>query len=173
MRFLTITAALAAALSTSGCVEMLTRSNAAAGLPPEQAPNGSAATWQMPWQISPIASRAEAEGEQTILSYVPETGFVRGTQTALAGLGRPLEPVPGPNRTVEPCRDVVSGEAVKVGAKEIEAVSAGPDQREAGGKHVGLVRVRITYARPSGLEVREATMTCIVDRKGKIVDARA
>ena len=125
----------------------------------------------MPWQIAPLGSAAQAAGEPTILSYVPQTGFVRGTSTALASLGRPLEPAPGQNRTVETCRDVVVGEASKVGAREIEAASGGAERRDGEGHYFAPVRFRITYARPGGLEVRESTMTCVVDTRNQIVDA--
>ena len=125
----------------------------------------------MPWQIAPLRSTAQAAGEPTILSYVPQTGFVRGTSTALASLGRPLESASGQNRTVETCRTVVVGEASKVGAKEIEAASGGPEQRDRQGHYFAPVRFRITYARPGGLEVRESTLTCIVDNRNQIVDA--
>lgn len=134
-------------------------------------PNASASTWQMPWQIAPLGPTAQAAGEPTILSYVPQTGFVRGTSLALASLGRPLDPAPGQNRTVETCRSVVVGEASKVGAKEIEAASGGAEQRDRQGHYFAPVHFRITYARPGGLEVRESTMTCIVDTGNQIVDA--
>lgn len=136
-----------------------------------QAPSSSAATWQMPWEIMPLGAAPEGAGEAIILSWVPQTGMVRGTSAALAGLGRPLEPMPGPNRTVDTCRDVVSGEATKSGAREVEAVSAGQERRDRKGDYFAPVRMRITYNRPSGWEVREATLTCIVDKRGKIVDA--
>jgi hypothetical protein len=66
---------------------------------------------------------------------------------------------------------VAWGEAQKLGAREIEAVSAGPDRSNGKGGFVGPVRLRITYARPNGYEVRLADMTCVVDSRGRIVDA--
>jgi hypothetical protein len=65
---------------------------------------------------------------------------------------------------------VTEAEAMKLGAKEVEAASTGPDRSNAKGQLVGSVRMRITYARPNGYEVRLADMTCVVDRNGKIVD---
>ncbi|MCJ2049646.1 hypothetical protein, partial [Methylobacterium sp. J-070] len=35
------------------------------------APDTSAATWHMPWQIAPIGPASAAAGEQTIMSMVP------------------------------------------------------------------------------------------------------
>lgn len=166
--------AIGAALSTAGCLEQTAttplNANAIAVATAPEPPNSSAASWQMPWQISP-ASRAQ--GEEVVSAYVPNTGYVRGTPQAVAAIGAPLEAAPGPNRTVEACRDVVESEASKIGAREVEAVSAGPHRRNRRGQYEGPVRMRITYATANGFEVREATMTCIVDGRGKIVDAKA
>ncbi|MCJ2048789.1 hypothetical protein, partial [Methylobacterium sp. J-070] len=89
------------------------------------APDTSAATWQMPWQIAPIGPASAAAGEQTILSMVPGTGLVKGTSVALQRIGQALPEVPGRNRTVDTCRAVVMSEAGKAGMKQVEAVSAG------------------------------------------------
>lgn len=174
-------AAAFAALSTAGCVDTLTArrdglTTAAVPSPsaaPAPASNTSAASWQMQWQISPASAASQGKGEETVLVYVPRTGYVKGTRQAVASIGKPLEAAPGRNRTVEACQNVVRGEATKIGAREVEAVSAGPDRRDASGRYSAPVRMRITYAQPGGFEVREALMTCIVDRQGKIVDAFA
>ena len=173
MRWSLAGAALAS-LVVAGCVHTGpgagTRSTALIPAPSPEPPNSSAATWRMPWQISPIAA---GRGERITTSYVPETGLVRGTPEALASIGRPLQAAAGRNRTVDACRTVVEGEATKVGARNVEAVSAGPDRLDPKGRYVAPVRMRITYARSEGLEVREAMLTCVVDRRGKIVDAYA
>lgn len=135
------------------------------------APDSSAAGWQMPWQLVPLGTASQQAGETVVLSWVPRTGFVRGTPAALEGLGRALEAAPGPNRTVETCRQTVWGEASKSGATEVEAVSAGTERVDRKGDYFAPVHMRVTYQRPSGWEVRESTLTCIVDRRGKIVDA--
>jgi hypothetical protein len=70
---------------------------------------------------------------------------------------------------VAACREAVQAEAGKLGARSVEAVSAGPEQRNLHGQTVGPVPVRITYERVGGYEVREATMRCVVDRSGKVV----
>ena len=82
---------------------------------------------------------------------------------------RAVKPAPGPNRTVAPCREAAWAEAAKLGARNIEAVSAGPAQLNKKGQFVGRVRMRIMYQKLLGYEVREATMTCVVDRAGKVV----
>lgn len=170
----TTTVIALATLSIAGCSADM------ASLKPEpvttaaartEPPNSSAASWQMPWQLSPSNPFSTAKGDETILVWVPETGYVQGTPTVLASLGKPLQEAPGPNRTVAPCRDVVLGEADKVGAREVEAVSAGPQKHDRKGHIFAPVHMRITYAKLGSYEVRDATLTCIIDRKGKIVDA--
>ena len=43
----------------------------------------------------------------------------------------------------------------------------------AANRYDGLVRFRITYGERNGVfDVREATLNCTVDSKGKIVDAK-
>jgi len=106
---------------------------------------------------------------EEVVTYVPGVGIVRGTRPALAGLAAPLRPARGLNRAVAACREAVRAEAGKLGARSVEAVSAGPEQRNPQGQTVGPVRVRITYERLGGYEVREATMRCVVDRSGKVV----
>ena len=134
-------------------------------------PDSSTATWQMPWQISPIGTASAADGEETILSMVPGTGLVKGTSVALQTIGQPLPEVPGRNRTVDTCRSTVMSEASKAGAKDVEAASAGPDKADKKGDYFAPVLFRITYDRPMVYEVRQALMICVVNRKGGIVDA--
>ena len=105
------------------------------------------------------------------MSWVPNTGFVKGTSAVLATIGQPLAEVPGPNRTVEICRTTMWSEASKAGANEIEAISAGPDKRDSKGDYFAPVVMRLTYERPMAYEVREATLICVVDPNGGIVGA--
>jgi|SRR5215207_1510580 hypothetical protein len=105
-----------------------------------------------------------AKSDEPVVEFRPQLGFVRGPRSVLATLGSPLTPAPGPNRTVAPCR-----EAAKLGARNIEAVSAGPARLNKKRQFVGRVRIRIMYQKLLGYEVRESTMTCVVDRAGKIV----
>jgi len=106
-----------------------------------------------------------------VLSYLPQVGFVRATRPVLAALGTPLQSAPGPNRAVKACRETVWAEAAKLGAREIEAVSARPEHLNGKGQFVGRVRIRVTYERWSGKEVREITLTCVVGRDGAFIDA--
>ena len=134
------------------------------------APDSSAATWHMPWQISPIGLDSAAAGEQPVLSLVPGTGFVKGTPAALQSIGQPLPEVAGRNRTVDTCRATVQSEATKTGMKQVEAVSAGADKMDKKGDYFAPVLFRLTYDRPMMYEVRQATMICVVDKTGGIVD---
>lgn len=134
-------------------------------------PNSSAATWQMPWQISPISPVSETSGEKTVLSYVWGTGFVKGTPEALASIGRPLPGSSDPSRTLDTCRTTVWSEASKVGAKDIEAVPMAADKKDRKGHFFAPVLMRVTYVRPLALEVRQSMLICVVDRSGGIVDA--
>ena len=115
------------------------------------------------------ASAPEATGDKPVVEFRPQLGFVHGTRSVLATLGSPLKPARGPNRTVAPCREAAWAEAAKLGARNIEAVSAGPAQLNKKGQFVGRVRMRIIYQKLLGYEVRESTMTCVVDRAGKVV----
>ncbi len=149
-------AALVAALSTAGFLEMLaTREGLATA-------TGSG---------GPSKSADAGPPEETVRVWVAGAGYVRGRRDAVAAWGRPLKASPGPNRAVEPCRAMVQVEAKRLGARALEAVSAGPHRRNLKGEWVAPVRIRVTYARPDGLEVKEATMTCIVDGENRIVNA--
>ena len=170
MNRIAVAGAAAGALLTGGCVDTVGSLQTRPPVATAEAPNGPAAGSQAPSQLSPFATYSTG-GEEIVTAYVPPLGQVRGTRAALATLGSPLPAAPGRNRTVEACRAMTEAEAMKLGAKDVEAASAGPDRPNAKGQFVGPVRMRITYARPNGYEVRLADMTCVVDRNGKIVDA--
>lgn len=108
---------------------------------------------------------------ETVRVWTPVAGFVRGTREAIATWGTPLKAAAGMNHTVEACRVTMWGEAEKLGARSIEAVSAGPHRRNRNRERVAPVRMRIIYPRPDGAEVKVATMTCVMNREGRIVNA--
>ena len=161
LKHIAILSGLSLPLFTAGCFD--TASNQVAG--------ASVATWQMPSQLVP--RRSAVPGERIFSANVPGIGMVRGTRQALASIGHALPPGPGPNRTVETCRRTVAGAAARYGGRQVEAASAGPDHLDARGDYVGPVLIRINYRRPWGYDVREAVLTCVVDRNDKIVDAYA
>ena len=133
-------------------------------------PNTSAATWQMPWQIMPVAYGSAAHREPIAEAIVPGTGRVRGTPAALKTIGQPLVGSEGENRAVASCRNKVAQEASKFGAKDVEAVSAGRETFQ-NGFFVAPVRVRITYGIRGKFEVRESTLSCIASPSGNVLDA--
>jgi hypothetical protein len=148
--------ALVAALSAAGLVETFVtrerRATAASSAGPSKSAN-----------VKPP--------EDIVRIWVPEAGYIRGTREAVAAWGTPLKADPRPNRTVEACRVMAWGEAEKLGARSVEAVSAGPHHRNPKGEWVAPVRMRVIYPRFDGIEVKVATMTCIMDRENKIVNA--
>ena len=90
-----------AALAASSAAVAQTKESAAT--PPE----GGGSVWSMPWQLTPASPASAAQGEKTILAWVSDLGFVRGTPTVLGTLKSPMVPRPGRNAAVEPCREVV------------------------------------------------------------------
>ncbi|MDP4027119.1 hypothetical protein Q8W71_31540 [Methylobacterium sp. NEAU 140] len=131
--------------------------------------------WTMPWQLSPASDASRAQGEVTVLGYVPGYGTVRGTPTALRYLFSALPDQPGRNSLVEACQASVGRAAAKFGRVRVEASSAGPERRTPDGT-VAPVSFRLTYSRFNGredYEVRQTTLTCAADRGGRIVNASA
>lgn len=166
----------AVAVSSAGCLPLSRGGvDATATLAPtagNAGPNSSAGSWQMPFQLLPIASGPGGERD-AVVAYVPQTGFVKGRPETVAAIGQPLQGAPGVNRALPACREVVTKEAAKNGAKDVETVSAGPTRRIASNRYEGPVRFRITYGERNGVyDVRDATLNCIVDGQGKIVDAK-
>ena len=137
----------------------------------KRAPNTSAATWQMPWQIRPIVYAARGRRERILEALVPKTGRVRGTRTAIATIGMSLRPAPGPNRTVKACRAAVAREALRFGAREVEAVSAGREHVTTARRFVAPVKFRVTYKTRRAYEVRISILTCVVNRRSKLLNA--
>jgi hypothetical protein len=169
-------ALLLVAAGASGCIPLRNGGIDMTGsLPPTSGhagPNTSAGSWQMPFQLLPIASVPGGERD-SVIAYVPQTGFVKGKAETVSAIGQPLQGRPGANLALPACREVVTKEAAKNGAKDVETVSEGPSRRVAANRYDGPVRFRITYGERNGVyDVREATLNCTVDSKGKIVDAK-
>jgi hypothetical protein len=129
------------------------------------------ASWRTPPLLDIQLEAARVRGQSSVLVYVPQIGYVTGEPAVIATIGKPLPAVPGRNRTVEPCREAVFNEASKLGALNVEAVSAGREQRDRQGRIFAPVDMRITYKVNGGFELRSATLACILDRKGRIADA--
>jgi hypothetical protein len=101
--------------------------------------------------------------------YREGMGFIRGTRAAVAAYQQPLPDLA--NRDVAAataCRDALVPAATALGASDVLAGGAGPSRRNRGGTSVPL-EMRILYKGPVGYEVRQATVTCDLDRTGQVV----
>jgi hypothetical protein len=166
--FVVVAAALSGCVSSTGSTGKFS-SQVAANKPVEVIPLQTA--WTMPWQLDPESAVSQAQGEQIYTAYIPEIGEVRGTRTAISFVKSPLNVSEGRNRTLGPCRDLLSKEAQKYGAAKVEATSLGPDRRSRDKTFEGPVGVRIFYPTSRGYQVRQAALTCKVDVRGKVLDA--
>lgn len=126
-------------------------------------------TWSMPWQLDPESETSRAQKEVIYVADVPELGRVRGTKAAITYVRAPLRSVSGRNRTVAPCRELITKEAWKYGAAKVEAASLGAERLSDGDTFEGPVGVRILYPGASGFQVRQAALLCKVDRKGTVL----
>lgn len=165
-------AVLAIAALSTGCAALKQATappprSTAAG--PEVASNPTAA------QRVPSQSIATAgAGEEVVLGYHPQLGFVRGARHSVETLSSPLQSRPGvPDGVVEACRQAIQEAATPLGVSQVEAVSAGPAKRIRGGGIEAPLEVRILYARLTLYEVRQAVVTCRTDARGFVVETTA
>lgn len=133
--------------------------------------NNPPANWSAPARLSPFPTTPAQDGE-VVWAWVPGAGMVQATRQTMMGIGRPLQAGPGPNRTVEPCRKAAWAEGAKLGARGVEAVSAGRQRVNRSGHAAAPVLMRMTYAGLMSYEVRDAVMTCTIDRTGRVIDSR-
>jgi len=178
MRRSVVLIAAGLALTGAGCSgPTASRDPASTASLPEAPSAPSVASWGSPPQLARILDAASVRGDKSPIIWVPGIGYVTGAPDVLATIGKPLgtDKVIGVarvrNRTVEPCRATVLSEASKLGAIDVEAVPSGPEQQDPKGRIFAPVDMRITYKVPGGYELRRATLTCVVDRTGKILDA--
>ena len=134
-------------------------------VPDDERPCGALCRWMLGRSSDPGAAGAEAQA----VAVAPGTGTFYGTPQALAGLARAVPEGPGPNDALNPCRDYVEEEARRMGALQVEAASGGPHTRDRTGRLSAPIRLRIIYGRQGGYEVREAALTCSLDRRGRVV----
>lgn len=70
---------------------------------------------------------------------------------------------------VEACRAAAWGEATKLGAVAIAAVLAGEATTDRAGRTTAPVRIRIAYPGFVTWDMKEAIVTCTIDKAGRIV----
>ena len=126
----------------------------------------------IPWQLTPASTASVAQGETTIVVDKPGIGRIRGTQSALAKLDERIVPFSATTAVVSACKDAFDPQAKKEGAYSVEAAAAGPERKNAKGR-TQQVFFRIFYADPKdqGIEVRQASVACMVGRKGELLQA--
>jgi hypothetical protein len=100
----------------------------------------------MPWQIAPDTEwTARAHKDVPQFSFVKGWGLVLAPPRVLASLAHELRPIPGPNRTVEPCKRQIELGAAQYAHAMVEAASLGPERRTDQGIYEGLVEMRVVY----------------------------
>ena len=130
------------------------------------------ASVKIPWQLTPASTASEAQGEVTRVYDLPGHGPVRATAVAAALIDTPMTPFrDGGDRVVRACREVVERQARGIGAYDVDAGVAGPTRRTRSGRHATQVFFRIFYRRGDLTEVRQASLRCVVDRRGRLVGA--
>jgi hypothetical protein len=101
--------------------------------------------------------------------YREGVGWIRGTQAALNALQQPLT---GARRAraeiVAACRDAIVPAAVAQGASEVYAAGTARARSGRTGT-VAPIEVRILYKGITSQEVRQASVTCELDRAGQVV----
>jgi hypothetical protein len=101
--------------------------------------------------------------------YREGVGWIRGTQAALNALQQPLT---GARRAraevVAACRDAMVPAAVAQGATEVYAAGTARARSGRNGT-VAPLEVRILYKGLASQEVRQASITCGLDRAGQVV----
>jgi hypothetical protein len=126
---------------------------------------------EIPWQLTPASTASEAQGERTSVRYIRKFGRVRGTKVALANISKPMVPYSSRHGVVQPCRDVIEPQAIRIGAYSVEAAAAGPERRLQNDVRRQQVFFRIFYRHKGGIEVRQAALICTLNGSGKIVTA--
>jgi hypothetical protein len=109
-------------------------------------------------------------GEATVERMIPRLGLVRGRESALRQLPRPL-PRTGavPRDAVNACRETIAAQARRHGAVRVEAASAGSPRRVRNGVTGAPIEARIVYARSNQLQVRQARVTCQLNVRNQVI----
>jgi hypothetical protein len=137
------------------------------GVQPAAAMSGPHATaLALPASLAPTVPTL---GSSEPSMYREGVGWIRGTQAALNALQQPLT---GARRArteiVAACRDAIVPAAVAQGASEVYAAGTARARSGRNGT-VAPIEVRILYKGVASQEVRQASVTCELDRAGQVV----
>jgi predicted component of type VI protein secretion system len=81
--------------------------------------------------------------------------------------------IPGtPVEIVAACRDAIIAAARPHGVLHVDAASAGRMQPQRNGQTAAPLEIRIVYARDGGTELRESSVSCILNGRGEVVSLR-
>ncbi len=128
----------------------------------------------MPWQLGPSSPKTLAAHNEPIqIVTVQGWGPVKARADILRTFPQPLASAPGPNRTVEACRDQATRAGQKYGKAQVVAASLAPERRLPNGNYMGRVRLRVIYATDQFHEVREGELECTTNSQGEFVSAKA
>ncbi|MDK1490861.1 helicase [Sinorhizobium sp. 7-81] len=94
----------------------------------------------------------------------------RGEWGYLLRVPAPAAAIPATRGTVARiCLHAIASAASPLGAVRVRAASAGPLHRDRGGGLTAPLTVRIDYAGPNNVEVRQARISCRLDSSGRVI----
>ncbi|HKH96846.1 MAG TPA: hypothetical protein VKA39_10020 [Beijerinckiaceae bacterium] len=145
--------------ATTGSLSAQPAKSAAALMP-------SAASMALPASLAPAMPTL---GSNELSVYREGLGWMRGTQAALNAMQQPLTGARGARpEIVAACREAIVPAAVARGATEIYAAGTAR-ARKAGAGRMAPIEVRILYKGMATTEVRQASVTCELDREGQVI----
>lgn len=143
---------------------------ASGGAPSSGAPAGSGSsssrsTGAAPTRVARIDPAAGTHRSVLLPQTLSPTGRANFWQMRTA-----LAAVPGtPPAVVQACRQAVAAAAAPYGMVQVRATSAGTVSRLRKGGVAAPIAVRVQYARLTGVEIRQARITCRLDASGSVV----
>jgi hypothetical protein len=130
------------------------------------APTTPAAAPALPASLAPAVPSL---GSNELSVYREGLGWMRGTQAALNAMQQPLTAARGARpEIVAACREAIVPAAVARGATEVYAAGTAR-ARKGGAGRLAPIEVRILYKGMATTEVRQASITCELDREGRVV----
>ena len=145
--------------ATTGSLSAQPAKQAAALMP-------SAASMALPASLAPTMPTL---GSNELSTYREGVGWLRGTQAALNAMQQPLTGARGARpEIVAACREAIVPAAVASGATEVYAAGTAR-ARKGRNRRVAPIEVRILYKGVAATEVRQASLTCTLNREGQVV----